>query len=132
MLRGKVRVAHGSDDALVPHQLLDCAKVNTPHHQTAGERVPQAVPSEVGHARALANLREELVWWLDRENVGRIGGAAEMPQGLLQNAVHLDVALLPVLTAGQRDDPTAKIDVLPLQPSVRAVSRDVLFRAAHP
>src|SRR5678815_2298807 len=53
MLWCQMRIADGHLNSLVPHQLLNCAKVNARHNQPACESVAEAMPGEVLQPRSL-------------------------------------------------------------------------------
>jgi len=85
-----MRIADGHLNRLVPHQLLNCAKVYARHDQPACESVTEAMPGEVLQPRSLH------------------GGTKPEPRraqtGSVTGEEHIRAAVLVGLNRSQRDD----------------------------
>src|SRR5678815_2511282 len=130
MLWCQMRIADGHLNRLVPHQLLNCAKVYARHDQPACESVAEAMPGEVLQPRSLhGGTKPEP----RRAQTGSVTGEEHIRAAVLvglnrsqredRSVVQWNVPSFTVLAAQHRQHPALEIDTVPGQPELLASAK---------
>src|SRR6266542_2035130 len=116
-------IAHGHLDCLVPHQLLNRPDRGALHSESAGEGVPQTVPSEVCDVRFLhcwfkpvPSTLQGFAALIDEYRILTVRPFLQLLQGSVGGSIYRDVARFTVLAQRYGKHAIAEVHILPGQP----------------